>query len=240
MKAQFFYLSILFFILLTSCEKDNLLTEDELLKHELVGSWKGMNNSTTYTFFENNSYVDSLFIGQENETLGYVINGKYKIENGYLLFDEVVLTYHIDKQDLSITASLVLMYPQLKLQIIQDELTFIQTMIFTSNQSNHVNELNGKWSSDMIISAYDSEQNPDFVDGTLLKEIDFLSDPNYCNIKNTYYYGTKEYIDSWDSVKYDYSLSYLVFAEFGESYFLSFESNKMIWEGEIRTYDRVE
>ena len=86
MKFSFFNVSALLLVIITmvNCEKDNTPNDDEILKLELIGSWKGVNNATKYNFLENNNYTDSLFWAWETDTLEYVINGKYYINNGYL------------------------------------------------------------------------------------------------------------------------------------------------------------
>ena len=59
MKTNNYFLMILSVILLASCEKEEVLTNDEVLKQKLVGSWEGY--STTYIFSDNNKYTYSHF-----------------------------------------------------------------------------------------------------------------------------------------------------------------------------------
>jgi len=218
-----------------SCKKDDEVQYCETLEN-IVGTWRWDQNVETFTFTYNYDFIDSLYSGEFNEKLEYVVKGKFKFINGFLELNNLKYIY---LNDMRPTSSFSYRYSTYKFEIIDDRL-FMNAIGVFRPQGHSGYEINGKWQSTRNIIVYDSEQSPSFVLGNQIIEYEFNKETNLCSVNCTDYYGIKQnsYVDGQFVYRYDFPN---IYSSTNEIPMGKLESGILFMNSEgLRTYNRVE
>lgn len=86
------------------------------------------------------------------------------------------------------------------------KLELIPTMILTPEGSTNPTQLSGKlsgnWSTNMLVSAYDRDQNPQLVSGKDQREYMFSADSSWYSVNHILQYGKRTENYNWGSIPY--------------------------------------
>lgn len=166
--------SILILNTLSSCEKNQ---EDQQLKDQLLGTWKSTNSYyKSYTFYEDNTFIDTSFVLNDQSTLVPldIISGKYFIKDAQLSFSDIALKY---SQSINqYTDGYYFTYdPVYDIKVEGDNLTINQKDIFESI-SNSNSGILGKWRHDKLFAIYNTLLENKYSGGKLDGIYEFKSD----------------------------------------------------------------
>lgn len=189
MRRNIFFTKLLLFgflFLTISCQKVEKLNCETL--QNLAGTWHLDWGDESRTFTTNYEYIDSVFSGPSSDTLEDVIKGRFKLNNGFIVFSN--LKYIYLRQIFGLINSFYNISPTFQFEIIDDKLSMKEVDIF--RPKGHTGfEIYGKWESKGIIIVYDSQQSPKFLSGNQIIEYDFSKDLNTYMIKYFNTYGIK-------------------------------------------------
>ncbi len=239
MKKLLFLCNIIAIIALTmtGCDKDDTYTDDELLQQDLIGSWYGQDNGSIFYFDKNGTYYDSVFIDLPLNNLATVIKGKYKIENGQLIFGESLYTYTIDEADPGVEQSVFFLNPVREVDLTEDGVLCLNE-IQVYEHVDSTDEIYGKWKEKQIIVVYDRDMDPYFFSGESDLVLEFSRDTNVYTYSQYYQIGS-ENIENHNSL---YTFKYeppLITNSSNSGNWARFENGKIIIEGEERSYKRT-
>jgi hypothetical protein len=144
-------------------------------------------------FKENHQFVDSVFNPSiKPANLIYVLHGYFDVRDGYILLSNVNLNYYYRSTDSTILSSLLYSYPTIKIQdLFWSKLDLVETKILTPEDPANPHSLTGKWTTNMLVSAFDREQIPKFVTGNDHREYVFSADSSWFSINHILQYGNK-------------------------------------------------
>lgn len=221
------------FLTIFGCKKEEELRCETL--ENLIGNWHYSANAETYTFTTNNEFIDSIFTGQINDTLDCIIKGRFNLINGFLELSDLKYTY---LQDLSGIKLFKYRYPTYKFEIIDDKLIMEEVGIFHPQGHSGV-EIYGKWQSNRIIIAYDTEQSPNFISGNQIIEFEFNKDTNLYSINYFNHYGVSQDSNINGPFMYRFDSPY-VYCQICDEYFGRLDSGILITsENGIRTFTKI-
>lgn len=255
MKARLILYIGVFALTLSSCEEDNKVANPETFKpdneeisdsvtvnkleQELIGTWKGINNATHYTFAEGNTYSDSLFLSCGDSILVSVIHGTFRVDSPYLEFSNLTQTYDWSSKADCVLAAYTYTYPQLKIQLEDSILTLVQTKEFTPVANNASYEIYGKWTANMLMTVYEEDSLQIYHTGSQTLDLEILEDTNLAHFVYTYAYGNVLMVDTIENVNFTYSPPYIKFNNQGEPSYVFFNADHMLFEHETRQYKRL-
>ncbi|MHB8581162.1 MAG: hypothetical protein ACYDA4_15070 [Ignavibacteriaceae bacterium] len=244
MKNYIYIFSIIMFIYFNGCFRDDnpvATNNDEFLKSKLVGRWGGDSNSTYVAYYyNNNTFIDSLYDLTNLKRLQYAITGKYSINESIITFSDLKCTY-ADTINIApnVSSDNLVFYPE-KMEYSDSILKYTNVEIFSQERGDK-NQLKGKWSSELWIIGIERRPMLAIVQGTINNSYYFYPDSLFYQLDVTNSFGsTYSYAEAKDSGSYDYSPPSL---ELNSFYFwirfysikVSFNNNKMYfhynWSG---------
>ena len=225
-------------MMIVACQKNE---DDQLLKDQLIGTWKSTNSSyKSYTFNEDNTFIDTAFYLYSDNPFAFrvleVISGDYQVDNGHLSFSNIQLIFYNGLEYEYSLGSSTTYDPDFIISFDGDILVLTQEDIFESvNKSN--SGIVGKWSHDKLVAVYDKRLENKSFGGTVHGIYDFLPD---LNVK-------WQYETSYDNVPYTYNstavynmtdskLSINQWSLYNLN--VSFTKNKMIWTYSDKLFQR--
>ncbi|MBN2615787.1 MAG: hypothetical protein JXR71_08850 [Bacteroidales bacterium] len=234
--------SFLFFILLpflfAGCTKEEYTANNGVSQSEILGTWKGQDNCTKYSFFENNEFTDSTFYGVDN-TLVQVIKGTYEVKDSFLFFTDVRLLYDRNKFNDKINASYTYVFPQMRLQLADSLLTLTNVAVYNRLSENRTGGVYGTWSSLRFICSFDRDQVPDLMTGTLTTKLEFISNPDLYRYKQSYVVGQQQWEDTSGFITFQYKPAEKKIELAGTDFPVSFSTNQMLIENGRAHFKKV-
>jgi len=229
---------MLLLVIFASCEKNE---EDQLLKDQLVGTWKSTNSYyKSYTFNEDNTFIDTAYYLYSDNPFDFkvlaIISGDYMVENGQLNFSNIHLVY-FEGQNNEYTQEYSTTYdPFYIVSSDEDILVLTQKDVFESvNKTN--SGIIGKWTHDKLVAAYNKNLENKFTGGILHGVYDFKPD---LSVNWQYETSYDDIVNNGNSTTtYDLTNSKLSINQWGlYDLNVSFTKNKMIWIYGDRTFQR--
>lgn len=250
------FINFVFFLILTftlfSCKKDfypniseasNVKVdelEEEDLGPELLNSWQSNTMPHVYSFYSDNTYTETYYLNINIDTINLSRKGNYQIADGYIYFSNVQLTYDLGSDDPNTLAHFSYLSPQMTISQTENEMILTDVKILTPVENNIQNEITGKWNTSKIITAYDSEQSPQYVTGTLNEQFEFIPETHNYNRINIYQAGSFSQNDTLPPSLYDYVNQTVTLVDIYENYEVSFVQENMIWHGFTETFVKIE
>lgn len=224
------FLSILSVIITFSfCKKDDdSLSNDNLIKNKLIGTWY-IYNYKTISFKTNNTFIDTsyaLYNDKPNEyQITNILQGSYSIDNGQLKFSDIKLIYTKGQENVTLGSYYTELEPLNNLSFDNDKLVIEpKTSLSTELKTNSII---GKWSSDELIAVYDKNLENKFTGGIKRSTFNFKSDSSVvCEYK--FIYDNKVFSAN-DSVDFNFKSSVLSINQWNFSVNVSFNDNQMFW-----------
>lgn len=237
LRFTIFYLIILLFIT-ASCEKSD---DSQDFKDQIVGTWKSTNSYfKSYTFKENNTFIDTAFILKDNLIdfkVFEIVSGNYIIKDGQLTLSNIQLDYFDGQESEYVGGSSTTYDAVYNISFKNDVLILNQIDVFELVSLSNSGII-GKWNHNKLIAVYDKNIANKSTGGTLYGIYDFKSDQSvtwqyetlYENISNT----------AKSSASYNVSDAHLSINEWGlYNLNISFSKNKMVWLYPDRTFERL-
>lgn len=232
-------LSILFsLIMLPSCEKND---EDQLLKNQIIGTWKSTNSYyNSYTFYENNTFIDTAFYLYPDNPFDFkvlnIITGDYLIKDGQLSFSDIRLLYFSGQENESIIGYSTSYDPLYNISFSNNILILNQIDVFESVGFSNSGII-GKWTHDKLIAVFDKNAENKFTGGSLHGIYNFSPDLSVTWQYETRYDNITNSINT--SATYNLVNSLLTINQWGlYDLNISFLKNLMIWLYPDRTFEK--
>jgi hypothetical protein len=235
LKASYILLLLIMFV---SCKKKD---DDQLIKSQLVGTWKSTSGYyKSYTFNENGTFRDTTFYLDSNNPFDFkileIITGQYNVDNGEINFSNIKLEYFMGQENVTISGRSHAYEPTYNISVQGDNLVLTQKDVFESINSSNSGII-GKWSHDKLVGVYDNSLPNKFTGGTIHGVYDFKPDLSVTWQFETSY--DNKVTTGNSTTAYDLTDSKLNINQWSlYNLKVSFTKNKMIWIYDESTFQR--
>lgn len=235
----FRYLCTLFLLVpLVSCEKSD---NDQLLKEELIGTWRSTNSYyKSYSFFDDNTFIDTSFYLNSNNPKGFevleIISGDYTIHDRLLMFSNISLVYEKSQGEL---AGVTRTYDNRYLVSFNADILVLNQKDTFTPLNNDRSGIVGRWAHNKLFAVLDNSTDKIFTGDQLKGTYEFKSDLTV-TWKYIYYYNNIENTGG-STATYELENSNLTINNWSlYNLSVSFTKGEMVWIYGDRTFSRIQ